>query len=174
MRTERARNEGCGVSVVSGAIRPMPILDFPILRVSDGRKLNSPTPPKNLNNVKTSGVSRDLFNFLSTVPATSYEPVAFIQCLTSTASTSENAIFRIGLTNYTVSLTTNRLQNSKLLQIFALTSAMTSTTALASASLKIIWYGAPVSLLVHCCRHPHPVLRQNIRPRKGYEEGMGD
>jgi hypothetical protein len=32
------------------------------------------------------------------------------------------------------------------------------TTALASASLKIIWYGAPVSLLVHCCRHPHPVI----------------
>ena len=61
----------------------------------------------------------------------------------------------------------------KLLQIFALTSAMTPTTALASASLKIIWYGAPVSLSVHCCWHPYPVLRQNIRPRKGYERRNG-
>jgi hypothetical protein len=45
--------------------------------------------------------------YSSTVPAASYEPAAFIQCLTSTASTSENAVFRIGLINYIVSLTTN-------------------------------------------------------------------
>jgi hypothetical protein len=98
-----------------------------------------------------------------------------MQCLTLTASTSENAIFRIGLISYT------RIIDNKSAAEFKAASDIRfdicddpPTTAFASASLKIIWYGTPVSLLVHCCRHPYPVLRQNIRPRKGYEEGTGE
>jgi hypothetical protein len=111
-------------------------------------------------------VARLITSILLTVPATSYKPVAFMQCLTLTASTSENAIFRI--------------DNKSAAEFKAASDIRFDicddppTTAFASASLKIIWYGAPVSLLVHCCRHPYPVLRQNIRPRKGYEEGTGE